>query len=196
MSLSPLPAPSNPTHDELMSMRPQWGLFLFLGVMSILIGMMAIGSSFIATLLSVKLFGWLLVIAGMTEVVHAVMGSKCKNFALHLLSAVLYLLVGLFILRDPLRAAAVLTLLLTTSFIVGGILRIIFSFSVRFHAWQWVALNGVVDLLLGIFLWNEWPESSLWVIGLFMGIDLLFHGWSWVILALGVRSYNPPPQTA
>jgi uncharacterized membrane protein HdeD (DUF308 family) len=46
----------------------------------------------------------------------------------------------------------------------------------------------VVDLVLGFLILNGWPDSSLWVIGLFVGIDLFFHGWSWVILALTVRT--------
>jgi uncharacterized membrane protein HdeD (DUF308 family) len=73
---------------------------------------------------------------------------------------------------------------------VGGLLRVIFSLVVQFPAWPWVLLNGVVDLVLGVLILSGWPESSLWVIGLFVGIDLLFHGWSWMILALTVRTHN------
>jgi uncharacterized membrane protein HdeD (DUF308 family) len=93
-------------------------------------------------------------------------------------------------LEDPVRAATVITLLLAASFFVGGLLRIIFSLVVRFHAWPWVLLTGAVDLILGVLIFSGWPESSLWVIGLFVGIDLLFHGWSWMILALTVRTYS------
>ena len=59
-------------------------------------------------------------------------------------------------------------------------------------AWPWVLVQGIVDLVLGVMIFREWPESSLWVIGLFVGIDLLFHGWTWVVLALAVRSHAPP----
>jgi uncharacterized membrane protein HdeD (DUF308 family) len=131
----------------------------------------------------------LLLIAGVTEVVHAIMVRNLKGFALHLLAAALYLLVGFFLLEDPIRAAAVLTLLLAASFFVGGLLRIITSLATRFHGWPWVLLNGVVDLILAVLIWSGWPGTSLWVIGLFVGIDLLFHGWAWVILALTVRTY-------
>jgi uncharacterized membrane protein HdeD (DUF308 family) len=118
------------------------------------------------------------------------MVRNLRGFALHLLAAALYSIVGLFMLEDPIRAATVLTLLLTASFFVGGVLRIIFSLTVRFPAWGWVLFQGVVDLILGVLIWNGWPESSLWVIGMFVGIDLLLHGWSWVILALTVRTYG------
>jgi uncharacterized membrane protein HdeD (DUF308 family) len=190
MSLTFPDSPAALPLDERASLRRNWWLFLAFGVLSIIVGLLAISSTFVATLVSVRVFGWLLLIAGITEVVHAVMVRNLKGFALHLLSAALYLLVGLFMLEDPIRAAAVLTLLLAASFFVGGVLRIIFSLAVRFPAWPWVLLNGVVDLILGVLIFNEWPESSLWVIGLFVGIDLLFHGWSWVILALTVRTYG------
>jgi uncharacterized membrane protein HdeD (DUF308 family) len=177
-------------YDEGASLGRTWWLFLLLGLVSVFVGLLAIGSSFLATLASVTVFGVVLLTAGIAEVIHAVMVRNLKGFALHLLAAALYLLVGLFMLEDPLRAATVLTLLLAASFFVGGVLRIIFALAVRFLGWPWVLLNGAVDLLLGILIWTEWPGSSLWVIGLFVGIDLLFHGWSWIILALSVRTYS------
>jgi uncharacterized membrane protein HdeD (DUF308 family) len=76
---------------------------------------------------------------------------------------------------------------------VGGLLRIIFSLLVRFPAWPWVLVHGAVDLILGVLIFNSWPDSSLLIIGLFIGIDLIFHGWSWVILALTVRTSNATP---
>jgi uncharacterized membrane protein HdeD (DUF308 family) len=177
-------------YDEHAHMQRLWWLLFALGLISLVVGFLAIGSAFIATLASVVVFGVLLLIAGVTEVIHAVMVRNGRGFALHLLSAALYLLVGVFMLEDPIRAAAVLTLLLAASFFVGGLLRIIFSLVVRFPAWPWVLLNGVVDVILGVLIFNGWPESTLWVIGLFVGIDLLFHGWSWIILALTVRTYR------
>jgi uncharacterized membrane protein HdeD (DUF308 family) len=185
-------APADPLYDELASLhRARW-MFFALGLVSVIVGMIAIGSTFLATLASVTFFGALLFVAGIAEVIHSVMMRNLSAFAIHLLSAVLYLIVGLFMLEDPVRAAAVLTLLLSASFLVGGLLRLVFSLVVRFPSWPWVLLNGVVDLVLGILIWREWPESSLWVIGLFVGIELLFHGWSWMILGLTVRPSSAP----
>src|SRR5262245_29599790 len=190
MSLPSLLSPGGAIADEVASLRRMWWLLLALGLVTVVVGLLAISSTFVATLASVLVFGWLLLIAGVTEVVHALMVRNGRGFALHLLAAALYLLVGFFILEHPVRAAEVLTLLLAASFLVGGVLRIVFSLTVRFPSWPWVLLNGVVDLLLGGLIWAGWPESSLWVIGLFVGIDLLFHGMSWVMLALNVRTYN------
>jgi uncharacterized membrane protein HdeD (DUF308 family) len=169
-------------------------LFLALGLLLILIGGLAIGAPHVATSKTVVVIGVLLLIAGITELIHAVMVRKLQGFAIHLLAAVLYLIVGLFLLEDPDRAAGVLTLLLAASFFVGGLLRIIFALVEHFSAWQWVLLSGAVDLILGVLIWRGWPESGLWVIGLFVGIELPFHGWSWVILVLTVRTVNAAPS--
>jgi len=182
---APVPCMSH----ELSGLRHSWWLVLILGVLSIVVGMLAISSTFVATLASVTVIGWLLIIAGIIEVVHAVAVRNWRGFALHLLAAALYLMAGLFMLEDPIQAAAVLTLLLAAVFIVGGALRVLLSLIMRFPGWPWLMLNGVIDLALGIMIWNRWPASSLWVIGLFVGIDLLFHGWSEVVLALSVRNF-------
>jgi uncharacterized membrane protein HdeD (DUF308 family) len=178
--------------DERASLRRFWWLFFFLGLASIIVGFVAISAAFVATMASIFVFGILLLVAGVTEVIHAILVRNLKGFALHLLAAALYLFVGLFMLEDPIRAAEVITLVLAACFLVGGILRLVFSIAVQFPSWGWVMLNGIVDLILGCLIWAGLPESSLWVIGMFVGIDLLFHGWSWVILALSVRTYSAP----
>jgi uncharacterized membrane protein HdeD (DUF308 family) len=190
MSLTLQAPPDAALHDERAGLSRHWLLFLALGVLSVVGGLVAISSTFIATLASVKVFGALLLVVGAAEVIHAVMVRNLRGFALHLLAAALYLFVGFFIFEDPIRAAEVLTLILAASFIVGGLLRVVFSIALQFSAWQWVVLNGVIDLILGGLILLGWPGSSLWVIGLFVGIDLLFHGWSWVIVALTVRYYK------
>jgi uncharacterized membrane protein HdeD (DUF308 family) len=191
MSQTSLASPAAAPHAEHAGMRHLWWLFVALGLVSIFLGFVAIGSPYIA-LASVIVFGVLLLVAGITEVIHAVIVRNWRGFALHLLAAALYLFVGLFMLEDPVRAADVLILLLAAGFFVGGLLRILFSLVVRFPAWSWVLLHGAIDLILGvlIFRWrSERPDSILQILGLFIGIDLIFHGWSWVFLGLTVRTY-------
>ena len=188
-----IPEPSTAPYDERASLRSLWPFYLVLGVVSIVVGILAINFAFIATLAKVAVFGVLLLIAGATEVIHAFMTHKGKDFALHLLAAALYLFVGVFMLEDLEWSAKVLTLLLAASFLVAGMLRIIFSLGTLFPAWPWVLLNGVVDVVLGVLIWRGMPETSFFVIGLFVGIDLIFHGWAWVILALGLRAHKPVP---
>jgi len=181
-------SPARPPYDEFVSMSRQWWVFVILGLVSVFVGLVALSSLWLVGLATVIVFGVLLLIAGATEVVHAVMVRSGKGFAVHLLTAALYLLVGLFMLEAPVRAKEFLTLLLGASFFVGGVLRIVSAVVAQFPAWGWVVLHGVVDLILGGLILSEWPSSSDWVIGLFVGIDLIFHGWSWVILGLTARA--------
>jgi uncharacterized membrane protein HdeD (DUF308 family) len=181
-------SPAGRADDELAQLRQGWLLCFILGLVSLLVGITAISSYFIAALATMIIFGVLLLIAGATEVIHALMVRNGKGFAVHLLAAALYLVVGVFMLEDPIRAAEVIALLLAANFYVAGALRVIFSIAVRFPAWGWVLLHGTVDLLLGVMIFSGWPESSLRIIGLLVGIDLVLHGWSWMILALTVRT--------
>jgi uncharacterized membrane protein HdeD (DUF308 family) len=178
-------------HDERLNLRRVWWLFVALGLLSIVVGVLAISSRYIVftTWATVVFLGVLLLIAGITEVIQAIMVRQWRGFALHLLAAGLYLFAGLFMIEDPDRAAVVLTLLIAASLLVGGLLRAIYSIIEHFPGWPWVMLHGVVDLVLGGLILNGWPESSLWVIGLFLGIDLIFHGWAWVALGLAARTF-------
>jgi uncharacterized membrane protein HdeD (DUF308 family) len=107
---------------------------------------------------------------------------------MHLLAGILYVVSGFLMVQHPRPAAAIFTLMLAAAFFVGGLFRIIVALSERFYGWVWVLLNGVVTLVLGILIWRGWPETKYWVIGLFVGIDMLLDGWSLVITALTIRS--------
>jgi uncharacterized membrane protein HdeD (DUF308 family) len=184
--LAPFPGMSREEHEQLQKAR------LLLGAVSFSLGVIAIISTFIATMATVTVLGVIILFAGVTEVVHAVIVRKWRDFGLHLLAAAMYLIVGLFILEDRVRAATVLTLILAAAFIAGGLLRVIFSLVERYPSSVWVTVSGFVDLLLGIMIINHWPSVSYWVIGLFVGLDLLFHGWSSIMLGLTLSRSSAP----
>jgi uncharacterized membrane protein HdeD (DUF308 family) len=173
--------------DEMRALRGSSGFLLVLGILLIFLGCLAISSAFVATLATVVLIGTLLLIGGGVEAVSAFLGRGWRGFLLHLLAAVLYVILGLFMVQDPLQGAEALTLMLAAVYTAGGMVRIVYSLAEQFPGWGWVLFNGVINLILGIFIWRHWPEASLWVIGLFVGIDLLFAGWSSVMLAMGIR---------
>ena len=66
----------------------------------------------------------------------------------------------------------------------------------RIHGWGWQVLSGLVALLLGLFITAGWPASSIWVIGTFIGIDLIFGGWSFIMIALAARRLATPVAAA
>src|SRR5262249_14544817 len=143
-----------------------------------------------ATLVSVLLFGWLLLVSGVMEIVSAIWARRWTGFFLHLLAAALDIVIGLLIVAHPAAAAAVLTLMLAGFFMIGGIFRIAMAVVIRYPNWGWSLLGGGITLLLGILLWAEWPASGFQFIGLCVGIELLFRGWWWVMFALGLRNLH------
>jgi uncharacterized membrane protein HdeD (DUF308 family) len=158
-----------------------------LGIALIVLGSVAVGAAWLTTLASVLLFGWLLVFSGVMEAVAAFWAGQWSGFFLHLLSGVLNVVVGVLILAHPGAVAVGLTLLLAVFFLVAGLFRIIAAVALRFPNWGWAVLGGGITALLGVLIWAQWPSSALWVIGTFVGIDLLFRGWAWVMFGLAAR---------
>jgi uncharacterized membrane protein HdeD (DUF308 family) len=193
MSFVSQPSPADLRSAELESLRKSWFWLLILGVLLIVVGLVAMSSWFIATLATVTVVGTLLLVGGGVEVVTAFWAHGWRGFWMHLLGGVLYVVLGFFLVQRPLAAAAVFTLMVAAAFLVGGVFRIVIAVVERFHSWPWVLLNGIVTLVLGILIWQEWPESAFWVIGLFVGIDMLFAGWSCVMAALAVRGMTAKP---
>ena len=168
-----------------------WGWLLALGILMIILGVVAMAAPVVATIAIQVMLGWLLVISGIAEGIHAFMVKEWRGFLLELLSAVLYLGVGLMLLVDPLKGAVALTLILAVFLLVEGIFKIITALRVREHrGWGWLLASGIVSVVLGVLIWAQWPASGLWVIGLLVGIQLLFTGWSLVMLALVARGHR------
>jgi uncharacterized membrane protein HdeD (DUF308 family) len=85
-------------------------------------------------------------------------------------------------------------LILAIFLIFAGIFRIVFALAERFTGWGWVLLNGAVTLLLGLLVYKQWPASGLWVIGLFIGIEMIFNGWAWVMLSFSLKPDTNKPN--
>lgn len=172
----------------LENLRKRWGWFLALGVLLVVLGVIALGSSVFLTLATMEFVGWLLIVGGVLEAVHACSCKGWGGFFIDLLTGILYVVVGFMVVANPGATAVALTLLIAMFLIFGGIFRIVVALVVRFQNWGWLLLHGVVNLLLGIAIWRQWPLSGLWVIGLFVGIDMLFNGWSLVMLGLAAKN--------
>ncbi len=177
----------NPQLTDIQEFRHNWGWFLALGIILIIFGTIALGSSVFVTLASVLFFGWLLLFMGVIEAVQAFWQRKWGGLFLHLLGGILTAVVGLIIVANPGAGALVLTLVLAVFFMVAGLFRIMAALMMRFPHWGWLLVSGVITLVLGLLIWRQWPFFGLWVIGLFIGIDMIFCGWSWVMAALAAQ---------
>jgi len=189
MSIAPENRPKvrDVLRHELDVLHGNWGWYLALGIALIVLGMLAIGSPWVTTFASVRFVGVLLIVGGIGQALGAFWSRRWSGFFAHLLMGILYLAVGVLCLERPAEAALDLTLLIAAFLIVGGLFRVAAALSTRFPHWGWTLVNGAINVVLGVMIWRQWPGSALWVIGLFVGIEMLFTGWTWVMLAFALR---------
>ena len=110
------------------------------------------------------------------------------GFFHHLLAAILFGVIGVMLIARPLISAEALTVVMAVFFLIGGLFQLIASLAVALPGWGWGAADGIITLVLGGLILAQWPGSGLWVIGLFVGIDLIFYGFAWIALAAGLRT--------
>lgn len=182
--------------EGLELIRRNWGWYLVVGVVLIVLGVVALGYPLVTTLVSVVFFGWLLVFSGLAQVILAVQMRSWGGVFLHLLGGILELIVGVLVLRAPTEAALVLTLLFAVYLLVGGLFRVVAGLTHRFPGAGLVALAGAVSALLGLMVALEWPVSGLWFLGICVGVDLVLHGASWVAFALAARRIPTGPPAS
>ena len=174
----------------LEPLRAKSGWIAALGVVYVIAGVIALGSVVFATVVSVFIVGIMMLIAGVAEVVNAFQIKTWGKFLLWLLLGALYIFAGFVTFENPLLAAAVLTLLLGFSLLASGVMRIVLAFSMKDEMpWIWVALSGVITLLLGLIILAHWPVSGLYILGLFLGIDLIIAGVGWIGIGLGLKRH-------
>jgi uncharacterized membrane protein HdeD (DUF308 family) len=172
----------------LEPLRAKWGWIVALGVVYFIVGIIALGSVVIATAASVLVVGIMMIIAGVMEVIHAFQIKTWGKFLLWVLLGALYIAAGIIAFANPVLAAVVLTLMLGAALVASGIVRIILAFGMKGGTpWIWVAVSGVITLLLGLLILARWPVSSLYVLGIFLGVDLILAGASWIGIGLGLK---------
>lgn len=178
--------------ERAAGLRKNWGWLLTLGVLLVALGVVALVDATRFTVVSMLFFGWVLLVAGIVEVVQAFRHRDSWYLMVHALNAALAIVVGLILLRNPSVATVVVTLLLAIYFTVAGVFRIVAAFSDRAPGWHWGLISGIASLVLGILVWMNWPEASYWVIGLFIGIELLVLGATQIMTALAARKLPAP----
>lgn len=172
---------------ELHHVGEHWWWFLVLGGAMALLGMIAIGSSFAATMFTIVFFGLLLMVAGIAQIVTSFWTGKWSGFMLYLFVGVLYTVVGFFLIDEPAQGAVAMTFVLAAMLIANGAIRLIAALTDRFAGWGWALLSGAVSILLGLMIYKGWPDTGLFIIGLFVGIELLFAGLGWIMFSLGLK---------
>ena len=179
---------NTPGAHELHPLRDKWWCFLLLGIALVVLGSLCIIDPLVPSLASVIFLGFVLIAAGITQIVSSFWAGKWSGMLIHMLIGVLYVVVGWMIIEAPVINMVVITKFIAIFLIVSGAFRIVSALVVRFQDWGWALLNGCITLLLGVIINRQLPEAALWVIGLFIGIEMILNGWAWVMLALGLRA--------
>ena len=168
--------------------KKHWGWCMAAGVALIVIGVLAVLSETVATFATVVVLGWLVLFAGISQIVGAFMARGAGHVILLLLVGVLDVVVGLMLMEYPAAGALTITLLLAALLVFGGSFRLVAALWMRFPHYGMAALSGAIALVLGVLLWIQWPSSALWFLGFAVGVNFIFSGISWSSLALKLRA--------
>lgn len=169
-----------------------WAWPIVLGIILIIIGFIAAAIPYFTTITSIYFLGWLLVFGGLAQLVYSFVNRASTSFLLHALLGLLSIVVGVLIILYPHVTAMTLTLLLAAFFLALGLFRISTALILRFPNWGWFLFGGILAFVLGILILIHWPTSAFWVIGLFIGIDFIFLGWSFLLMGMMLKRLNPP----
>lgn len=179
--------------SDLTPLRAKWGWIVALGVVYAVAGLIALGSIVMATVASVFVVGIMMIVAGVVEIINAFQCKGWGKFLLWALLGLLYIVAGFVAFENPLLAAVVLTLMLGAALVASGIVRIFLAFSMKREGpWIWVLLSSLITLLLGVLILARWPVNSVYILGIFLGIDLIMAGAGWIGLGFALRRRGAP----
>jgi uncharacterized membrane protein HdeD (DUF308 family) len=161
-----------------------------LGIALITLGCGALATTFSSSVVPVELVGWLVVLSGIAEAVHAFRIRRSEEFLFHLIPGVAGVPIGVLIATHPGAGAVTWMLLFATIFTVVGLFRIVSALYLKFPTWGWTLFDGIVTLVLGTVMWAAWVWLIPWFLGFAVGVSLLFRGWSSIKFAEGRQLLN------
>ncbi|WP_397391623.1 HdeD family acid-resistance protein [Polynucleobacter sp.] len=165
------------------------GALIGMGVLFIALGMIGIAGQTLFSFITINVLGAFLIFGGAVQFAHALKSTGWKNVGIQVVLAVLYIAAGVYTWAFPIPALEAITLWLAAIFFITGFLRLISAFQHRhFREWFWLVLSSAISILMGVLIMNGYPESSLWLPGLLIAIELLLQGWSLLFLGLAARS--------
>jgi len=164
------------------------GFLIFLGILTVIFGVVAIGSPMITGVAVSVFVGFLLLASGVAQIIHALKSKQWGTGFWGTIIGLLGVVAGLLMIFRPMVGLVTMTMLLAIYFLVDGISEIIAAFKIKpDQGWGWLLFNGIVAVLLGFMIWRQWPVSGAWAIGVLVGIHILITGWSMIILGTGAK---------
>lgn len=184
------------------ALQKRWGWMLASGIAQLIGGLAAIAAPAVASLVAAGFVSAILLVSAAFNLIHAFKVRKWTGFALHLLGGLLYAAAGVIVLVYPFGGVATLMLVLGVLFIVDGAVRSMLAAALRPRdGWGWFLAAGIMSIGLGVMMLTMWPAGALWIVGMLLGINLLFSGTLTTIFAVQCRrrasvSISSPAPTA
>lgn len=167
------------------------------GALLIVLGVMAIGAPFLAAVAVSVVVAWLIIFAGVVHLALAFHAHGAGSVIWRVLVGVAYLAFGGYMVVHPVLGVASLTLVLASLFVIEGVLNLVLYAKMRpLHGSSWMLIDGIVTLLLGLMIYLQWPSSSVWAIGILVGVSLLMSGAARIGMTLAVRRAMTAPEGA
>jgi uncharacterized membrane protein HdeD (DUF308 family) len=160
-----------------------------IGIVFVVLGALAIIEPAVAGLAVTIFIGWLLLFGGAAHLVGAFGGGGMGRVVWQLVLAALYIVGGLYLLTHPLLGLGTLTLWLAIILIIEAVVEVIGYFAMRgARGSAWSLVNAILTLFIGVLIWIHWPSSSVWAIGTLVGVNLMFTGFSRLMIGSAARS--------
>jgi len=190
--------PEDIGHEVRTAIRKHWVLYLIQGLIMVALGLFAIAEPMVATIAAALFAGWMFLISGIVGLAGVFTARRVPGFWWGLITAVLAIIVGLYLIWRPFRGIITLTLAVAALFAAQGISQIITAIAHRgvLPSWGWVIFSGIVDLVLAAIILAGWPGTAEWALGLLFGVNLFMWGLALVMTALACRTVSDAPPAA
>lgn len=178
--------------QSLEYLQKHWRLFLAEGIFFILLGIAAIVIPQVMSVVIVIYLGWLIVLGGVFQASRAIFIRAMPGFWLWLCSGILQVIVGILLIADPSAGVMTLTMLMALFFGAEGILKIILAFMIKpMPQWTFTLFSGITALFFSGVILVFWTETEHWLLGLFLGVNMIVLGFSVVKLSLNSKNVYP-----
>jgi uncharacterized membrane protein HdeD (DUF308 family) len=161
---------------------------IVLSILMIVAGVLAIASPLMAGVVVTALVGWLLIFSAGLHLVYAFRGGRASAIMWEVLLAIVYGVAGFYLLANPGVGLVTLTFVIAFYLFVEGILELALSYQMRSESGAgWLLFDGIVTLILAAMIWSNWPSSSVWAVGVLVGVSMFFSGITRLMLSYSVR---------
>jgi len=181
------------SQEVLKTVRTAAGWSIVLAILMIALGCLAIFMPMVTGITASIFFAWILLISGFVYFFYAFTAEGAGGVLWRLLIGVLYIIGGLYLMFNPAIALESLTFALAVILGCEGIFQLIGFFAVRaLPGAGWLLFDGIISVLLAVYIGNGWPANSSWVLGTVVGVNLLFSGFNRLMYSSAVRGITAP----